>query len=133
MATQRCFLYRRACDNMLMIHDHKQCRNYGTPDYQFYEFNDRNIREVMCKDREAGPERIPRHLGNFVRDYIERNAMKEHMTIIEHGDYVETDRLIRDALRSYAFMDPSERVKLHKKELNRLRSELRREQAWSIF
>jgi hypothetical protein len=118
---------------MLMIHDHKQCRNYGTPDYQFYEFNDRNIREVMCKDRPEGPERIPRHLGNFVRDYIERNAMKEHMTIIEHGDYTETDRLIRDALRSYAFMDPSERIKLHKKELNRLRSELRREQAWSIF
>jgi len=133
MATQRCFLYRRVCDNMLMLHDPKQCRNYGTPDYQFYEFNDRNIREVMCKDRPEGPERIPRHLGNFVRDYIERNAMKEHMTIIEHGDYVETDRLIRDALRSYAFMDSNERIKLHKKELNRLRSELRREQAWSVY
>ena len=133
MATQRCFLYRRACDNMLMLHDPKQCRNYGTPDYQFYEFNDRNIREVMCKDRPEGPERIPRHLGNFVRDYIERNAMKEHMTIIEHGDYVETDRLIRDALRSYAFMDPSERIKLHKKELNRMKRELEREKKWSVY
>ena len=133
MATQRCFLYRRACDNMLMIHDPKQCLYYGTPDYQFYEFNDRNIREVMCKDQEAGPERIPRHLGNFVRDYIERNATQEHLKIIEHGDYVETDRLIRDALRVYAFMDPSERLKLHKKELNRMKRELEREKKWAVY
>lgn len=123
----RCFLYRRVCDNMLMIHDPKQCRNYGTPDYQFYEFNDRNIRFVM------GTNRIPTHLGNFVRDYIERNTRDEHMKIIENGDYTETDRLIRDALRVYAFMDPAERSKLHKKELNRIRSELRREQAWSVY
>jgi hypothetical protein len=129
----RCFLYRRECDNMLMLHDPKECRNWGTPEYQFYEFNDRNIREVMCDDKEAGPERIPRHLGNFVRNYIERNATQEHLKIIESGDYVETDRLIRDALRVYAFMDPAERIRLHKKELNRLRSELRREGAWAIF
>jgi hypothetical protein len=118
---------------MLMLHDPKECRNWGTPEYQFYEFNDRNIREVMCDDKEAGPERIPRHLGNFVRDYIERNATQEHLKIIESGDYTETDRLIRDALRVYAFMDPAERIRLHKKELNRLRSELRREQAWSVY
>ena len=123
----RCFLYRRACDNMLMIHDPKECRPWGTPEYQFYEFNDRKISEVM------GANRIPHHLGNFVRDHIERNAMKEHMTIIESGDYVETDRLIRDALRAYAFMDPSERIKLHKKELNRMKRELEREKKWSIF
>lgn len=129
----RCFLYRRACDNMLMIHDPKECRSYGTPDYQFYEFNDRNIREVMCKNKKAGPKYIPRHLGNFIRDHIERNATEENMKFIEHGDYTETDRLIRDALRVYAFMDPSERILLHKKELDRLRKELQREQAWSIF
>lgn len=129
----KCFLYRRVCDNMLMLHDPKECRNYGTPDYQFYEFNDRNIREVMCKDREAGPTRIPLHLGNFVRDYVERNATNEHMKIIERGDYTETDRLIRDALRVYAFMDPAERLDLHKKELNRLRRELRREQTWFVY
>ena len=123
----RCFLYRRECDNMLMLHDPKDCRDWGTPEYQFYEFNDRKIMIVM------GTDRIPRHLGNFVRDYIERNTTPEHMKIIEHGDYTETDRLIRDALRVYAFMDPSERIKLHKKELNRLRSELRREQAWSVY
>lgn len=123
----RCFLYRRACDNMLMIHDPKECRPWGTPDYQFYEFNDRNIREVM------GSNRIPRHLGNFVRDHIERNAMKEHMTIIESGDYVETDRLIRDALRAYAFMKPNERIQLHKKELNRMKRELEREKKWAVF
>lgn len=110
-----------------MIHDPKECRNYGTPDYQFYEFNDRNIREVMNSDR------IPRHLGNFVRDYIERNATSDNLKIIEHGDYKETDRLIRDALRVYAFMDPSERIKLHKKEIDRLRWELKREQAWAVF
>jgi len=133
MATQRCFLYRRACDNMLMLHDPKQCRNYGTPDYQFYEFNDRNIREVMCKDREAGPERIPRHLGNFVRDYIERNATSDNLKIIESGDYDETDRLIRDALRVYAFMDPAERIRLHKKELNRMKRELEREKKWAVY
>jgi uncharacterized small protein (DUF1192 family) len=59
--------------------------------------------------------------------------MKEHMTIIEHGDYTETDRLIRDALRAYAFLDPRERIELHRKELARLRAELRREQAWAVF
>jgi len=133
MATQRCFLYRRACDNMLMIHDPKQCLYYGTPDYQFYEFNDRNIREVMCKDREAGPERIPRHLGNFVRDYVERNATSDNLKIIESGDYDDTDRLIRDALRVYAFMDPSERLKLHKKELNRMKRDLEREKKWAVY
>ena len=127
MATQRCFLYRRACDNMLMIHDPKGCRDWGTPDYQFYEFSDRNIRYVM------GLERIPLHIGNFVRNYIEKNATNEHMKIIERGDYGEMDCLIRDALRAYAFMDSKERNKLHKKELNRLRSELRREQAWSVY
>lgn len=124
----RCFLYRRVCDNMLMIHDPKECRNWGTPDYQFYEFNDRNIRYVM------GTDRIPLHLGNFVRNYIEKNATEDHMKTIERdGCYYETDRLIQGALRVYAFMDSSERVKLHKKELNRLRSELRREQAWSVY
>ena len=118
---------------MLMIHDPNECRNYGVPDYQFYEFNDRNIREVMCKDREAGPVRIPRHLGNFVRDYIEKNASESHMMIIDHGDYTETDRLIRDALRVYAFMDPAERVKLHKKELDRMKREIEREKKWAVY
>jgi uncharacterized small protein (DUF1192 family) len=80
-----------------------------------------------------GTDRIPLHLGNFVRDYIERNATEEHMKTIGRGDYIETDRLIRDALRSYAFLNSNERIKLHKKELNRLRSELRREQAWSVY
>lgn len=80
-----------------------------------------------------GTDRIPRHLGNFVRDHIERNATSDHLKLIERGDYTETDRLIRDALRVYAFMKPKERIQLHKKELNRLRSELRREQAWSVY
>ena len=123
----RCFLYRRACDDMLMLHDPTECRNWGTPEYQFYEFNDRNIMIVM------GADRIPRHLGNFVRYHIERNATSDNMKLIEHGDYTETDRLIRDALRVYAFMKPKERIQLHKKELNRLRDELRHEQTWSIF
>lgn len=128
-----CFLYRRACDDMLMLHDPKECRSWGTPEFQFYEFNDHNIREVMCKDREAGPDRIPRHLGNFVRDHIARNTTEGHLTIIESGDYDETDRLIRDALRAYAFMDPSERIQLHRKELNRMKRELEREKKWAVF
>ena len=127
MATQRCFLYRRACDDMLMLHDPKECRNWGTPEYQFYEFNDRNIRAVM------GSDRIPRHLGNFVRDYIERNATDDNMKVIERGDCTEMERMIRDALRVYSFMDPSERIKLHKKELSRMKHELEREKKWSIF
>lgn len=122
-----CFLYRRVCDNMLMIHDPRECRNWGTPDYQFYEFNDRNIRYVM------GTDSIPLHLGNFVRDYIEKNTTEEHMKTIGRGEYTETDRLIQDALRAYAFLDSKERVTIHKKELNRLRIELRREQAWSVY
>ena len=122
-----CFMYRRACDDMLMLHDPKDCRPWGTPEYQFYEFNDRKIMTVM------GSNRIPRDLGNFVRNHIERHTTDEHMRIIERGDYIETDRLIRDALRVYANMKPKERIQLHKRELNRLRDELRREQAWSIF
>jgi len=122
-----CFLYRRVCDNMLMIHDPRECRNWGTPDYQFYEFNDRNIRYVM------GTDRIPLHLGNFVRDYIEKNTTADHMKTIGRGEYTETDRLIQDALRSYAFLNSNERVKLHKKELNRLRSDLEREKKWSVY
>ena len=51
-----CFMYRRACDDMLMLHDPKDCRPWGTPEYQFYEFNDRKIMTVM------GSNRIPRHL-----------------------------------------------------------------------
>ena len=127
------FLYRRACDNMLMIHDPKECRNYGTPDYQFYEFNDRIIRDVMCRDRTDGPARIPLHLGNFVRNYIEKNATSDNLKIIEHGDHKETDRLIRDALRVYAFMDPQERMKLHRQELYRLRTQLKQEERWAVY
>lgn len=127
MATHQCFLYRRACDNMLMLHDPKECRDWGTPEHQFYEFNDYKITGVM------GSDRIPRHLGNFVRDYIERNATDKDMKIIQLGDYSEPDRLIRNALRVYASMDSIDRIKLHKKELNRIRIELRREQAWSVY
>jgi len=122
-----CFLYRRVCDDMLMLYDPKECRSWGTPEYQFYEFNDRNIRGVM------GTDRIPRHLGNFVRDYIERHATDEHMKVIERGDYTETDRLIRHALRVYSSMDPSERIKLHKKELSRMKREIEREKKWSVY
>ena len=110
------FLYRRASDNMLVLH--------ATTDY---EFNDRNIQKIMESAR------IPRHLGNFVRDHVEKYATIEHMRIINDGDFTETNRLIRDALRAYAFLDSHERIKLHKKELNRIRSELRREQAWSVY
>jgi uncharacterized small protein (DUF1192 family) len=112
---------------MLMLHDPKECRNWGTPEYQFYEFNDRKILIVM------GTDCIPRHLGNFVRDYIERNATEEDMKIIEHGDYTETDHMIRNALRAYSSMDPSERIKLHKKELNRMKREFEREKKWSVY
>ena len=110
-----------------MIHNPKECRNYGTPEYQFYEFNNQKISDVM------GANRIPRHLGNFVRDHIERNTTSDHLKIIESGDYTETDRLIRDALRAYAFMDPSERIRLHKKELNLMKRELEREKKWAVF
>ena len=127
MATHQCFLYRRACDNMLMLHDPKECRNWGTPEYQFYEFNDDKITGVM------GSDRIPRHLGNFVRDYIQRNATDKDMKMIQLGDYNEPVRLIRNALRVYASMDSIDRIKLHKKELNRIRMELRREQTWSVY
>lgn len=123
----RCFLYRRACDDMLMIHDPRECRNWGTPDYQYYEFNDRNIRYAMDSDR------IPRHLGNFVRDYIERNTTPEHLKVIEGGDYTETDRLIRDALRVYSFLDSNDRIKLHKKELSRMKREIEREKKWAVY
>ena len=112
---------------MLMIHDPKDCRAWGTPEYQFYEFNDRKICEVM------GTNRVPLHVGNFVRDYIERNTTEQQMKTIERGDYTETDHLIQRALRVYAALDSNERIKLHQKELSRIRSQLKREQAWSIY
>jgi len=112
---------------MLMLHDPTECRDWGTPEYQFYEFNDQKIMIVM------GTDRIPRHLGNFVRVHIEKNATSDHMKLIEQGDYTQTDRLIRDALRVYALMKPKERIQLHKRELNRMKRELEREKKWAVF
>ena len=55
------------------------------------------------------------------------------MKLIEQGDYTQTDRLIRDALRVYALMKPKERIQLHKRELNRMKRELEREKKWAVF
>ena len=120
---------------MLMIHDPKLYPRSprATPNYQYYEFNDRNIREVMYENSDTGPDRIPLHLGNFVRDYIEKNHRPEQLKAFDRDDYTEAERMIQVALNAYSSLTPLQRTKLHEKELNRLRRQLRLEYEWAIY
>jgi transposase-like protein len=127
MATQRCFLYRRLCDNMLMIHD-PVIKPVSCPDFDYYEFNDEHIADVATYEQiNTGATKFPRHLGVFVRKHIEKNTTEDVLKIIKEDDYEAADQLIISALQSYVQLPLKERIKLHMKELDKIRKQLRQE------
>ena len=123
----RCFLYRRLCDNMLMIHD-PSIKLIATPNYEYYEFDDKFISDTAqyeCID--LGSTKFPRHVGEFVRNYVEKNMTEEILKIINVDDYSAANKMIVDALRAYTEIPLKQRIKLHMKEIDNLRKQLRRE------
>ena len=122
-----CFLYRRCGDNMLMIHD-PSIRLIATPNYEYYEFNDEHIADVAAYEHiDIGATKFPRHVGVFVRDHIEKNVTEEILKIITEDDYEAADQLIIRALLAYVQLPLKQRIKLHLKELDALRKQIRRE------
>lgn len=127
MATQRCFLYRRLCDNMLMIHD-PDIKPVSCPDFDYYEFGDKFISETAqyeCID--LGSTKFPRHVGEFVRNYVEKNMTREILKTINVDDYAAANKMMVDALRAYTELPLKQRIKLHMKELDKIRKQLRQE------
>jgi hypothetical protein len=123
----RCFLYRRVCDNMLMIHD-PSIKLIATPNYEYYEFDDKFISDTAqyeCID--LGSTKFPRHVGEFVRNYVEKNMTEEILKIINVDDYSAANKMMVDALRAYTEIPLKQRIKLHMKEIDNLRKQLRQE------
>ena len=133
------FLYRRGCDDMLMVHVPNR-KFSGTPECEYYEFSDSNIKgyitDLMHDDElvklmslfELGViSHFPKHLGNFVRTYVEKNSTKELLDSICKEDYSVADEMIRNALNAYTEMTLKERIKLHMKELDKIRKQLHQE------
>ena len=122
-----CFLYRRFCDKMLMIHD-PAIKPIGCPDFDYYEFDDKFISEIAqyeCID--LGATKFPRHVGEFVRNYVEKNMTREILKTIHVNDYEAANKMIVDSLKAYNELPLKERIKLHMKELNKIRKQLRQE------
>lgn len=135
----KCFLYRRCCDDMLVVHD-QNIKFIGTPDLEYYEFNNYNImsyiQEIMPEDefeKLTGLfkfdilKSFPKHLGNFVRNYIENNNSIEFMDRLQKDDYTAADDMILNALKAYTQLTLKQRIKLHMKELDKIRNQLRNE------
>ena len=120
----RCFLYRRCGDNMLMIHD-PSIKLIATPNYEYYEFNDEHIADIADYVHiDIGATKFPRHVGEFVRDYVEKN-MTENITNV--NNYAAANQMIVYALKAYNELPLKERIKLHMKELDKIRKQLRQE------
>lgn len=120
----RRFLYRRICDRMLMIHD-PDLIQIGTPDCTYYEFNDKHIRNIAeYENIDLKATAFPRHVGVFVRDYVERNMTDEILNKITADDYTPAHQMIIDALKVYVQFPLKHRIKLHMKELDKIRFEL---------
>lgn len=130
------FLYRRTCDDMLMVHVPGR-HFFGTPDCEYYEFNDKNIIGYIAESDEFEKfqalfeldvlTHFPKHLGNFVRNYIEENGTRELVETISRDDFSVADEFIRRALVTYSNLSRKQRIKLHLKELDALRKQIRRE------
>jgi len=120
---------------MLMVHDPNK-KFSGTPDCEYFEFNNSNIvsyiDERMSEDEFEKlnalfkfdicfHKNFPKHLGNFVREYVEKNQTKDFLI---SDDY---DEMIRNALKDYTELTLKQRIKLHMKELDNIRKQLRRE------
>jgi hypothetical protein len=124
---EKCFLYRRFCDNTLMIHN-PVIKPLGCPDFDYYEFDDKFISETAqyeCID--LGATKFPRHVGEFVRNYVEKNMTDEILKTIHVDDYAAANKMIVDALNAYTKLSLKERIKLHMKELDKIRKQLRQE------
>lgn len=122
-----CFLYLRACDDMLMVHDPKVIL-VGTPNCSYFEFDDYVIAEAIgCR------ETFPQHVGEYIRMYIYRLNSKKLLRAFDKGDgYDEACNAIRDAFDAYKKLDFEEKTRLHKKKLAELEADLRHEQAWAL-
>lgn len=121
-----CFLYLRVCDYMLMVHDPKIFVT-GIPDDKYFEFDDYLIFDALDMDK------LPRHVMVYIRMYIYRTRPKKLLDAFDHGDgYDEACNTIRDAFDVYKKLDFEEKTRLHKRELDRITAELRREQAWAL-
>lgn len=110
-----------------MIHD-PDLIQIGTPDLTYYEFDDNhicNIAEYENIDLKATD--FPRHVGVFVRDYVERNMTDEILNKIKGTDYTPANQMIIEALKLYVHFPLKQRIKLHMKELDKIREELRYE------
>jgi len=123
----RCFLYRRCGDKMLMIHD-PSIKLIATPNYEYYEFNDEHIADIADYENiDIGATKFPRHLGEYVRNYVEKNITEDILNIINEDDYEAANKMIVDALKAYNELPLKERIKLHMKELDKIRKQLRQE------
>lgn len=122
-----CFLYHRIHDRMLMIHD-PDIKIFGTPDLEYYEFDDSHIAyiaEYECIN--LGATKFPRHVGEFVRNYVEKNMTSEILKTINVDDYAAANKMIVDALKAYTQLTLKQRIKLHMKEIDKIRNQLRNE------
>lgn len=122
-----CFLYRRCGDKMLMIHD-PSIHLIATPNYEYYEFDDEHIADIAeFENIDIKATKFPRHLGEYVRNYVEKNITEDMLKIISDDDYEAANKMIVDALKAYNELPLKERIKLHMKELNKIRKQLRQE------
>jgi len=119
-----CFLYRRCCDDMLMIYDPK-LTILSKMDPEYYEFDDKFISEVAQYERiDLGATKFPRHVGEFVRNYVEKNMTDEILKTISVDKYAPAAKMIVDALKAYTSLSLKKRIKLHMKELDKIRAQL---------
>jgi UDP-glucose 6-dehydrogenase len=112
---------------MLMIYD-PTVTILNKLDPEYYTFDDEYISETAeyeCID--LGASRFPRHVGVFVRDYVEKNMTNEILKTIHTNNYEAADHMIVKALRAYTQLPLKYRIKLHMKELDKIREELRYE------
>jgi hypothetical protein len=130
-----CFLYRRECDDMLIVHN-QDTKFSGPPDCEYYEFNDYTIlhyaQNTMPEDEFEKLNALfkhgfPKHLGNFVRNHVEKNRTIDFMDRLLKHDYTAADEMIHNALKAYTELTLKQRIKLHMKELDKIRKQLRRE------
>jgi hypothetical protein len=130
-----CFLYRRDCDDMLVVHN-SSTKFSGPPDFEYYEFDDTAIlyyaqnkmpEDEFEKVNELFKLGFPKHLGNFVRNHVEKNRTIDFMDRLQRHDYTAADEMIRNALNAYTELTLKQRIKLHMKELDKIRKQLRRE------
>jgi hypothetical protein len=121
---------------MLMVHVPNK-KFSGTPDCEYYEFSDNNIKGYITDSMHDDEfvklmslfeiSHFPKHVGNFVRTYVEKNSTKELLDSICKEEYSVADEMIRNALKAYTELTLKQRIKLHTKELDNIRKQLRQE------